>query len=143
MPRTKIDGNTIDDKHALNVIEAQRYSANYQQLFAGDDQVEWDFLAPATGQSWVLGGITISFDALPILTGMLTVDVAGDMYWGSFVGQTPAAIEPGSPATFHFLFRPAMKFEEDTALQVNWIGGDPATIGLISFLVWQEDDICY
>lgn len=145
MPRAIIDGNRIDHRHALNVVNVQAYEDDQYWPFAGDATVQWDLGAPTTGHAWVLAWITISFDVLPTVTGLLFVDsnTAATDWWYSFVGQVPAIAEPGSPATFHFVFDPAMRFPVDEDVAVNWIGGDVATAGLVSYGVWEEDDICY
>lgn len=145
MPRAILDGNRIDHRHALNVVNVQAYEVDQFQIFAGDDTEVWDLGAPTTDHAWVLAWITISFDILPTLPGLLFVDsdTGGNLWWFSFIGQIPAAVEPGSPATFHFIFDPAIRFTINEDLAVNWIGGDGATLGFISYGVWEEDDICY
>lgn len=147
MPRAILNGNRIDHRHALNVVNVQAYEADTNALFdAGDPQV-WDLGLPTTGHSWVISSASISFDVLPMLPGTYFIDsLAGALiWWATYIGQAPTAlgIDPGNPATYHFNFKPAMKFPVDQDVAINWIPGTPGLVGSMNLGCWEEDDICY
>lgn len=147
MPRAIINGNTIDHRHALNVVNVQAYEVDRISLFdAGAPQV-WDLGLPTTGHSWVISSASISFDVLPTIAGTYFIDslVGANIWWVAFIGQAPAAlaIEPGNPATYHFNFNPALKFPVDEDVAINWLPGTPQLTGWMTLGCWEEDDICY
>lgn len=147
MPRTKINGNTIDHLHALNVVNEQAYEADRVALFDADDDLVWDLGVPTRGHHWVISYASISFDTLPLLPGTFFIDslLGANIWWVAFIGQSPWAlgIEPGNPATYHFKFKPALKFPVDEDVAINWFAGTPGVVGWMTLGCWEEDDICY
>lgn len=143
---TKIEGNTITHRWALNIENVHEIEPECMDMQPGDAQIIWDFGLPTTGNCWVLSAITISFDLQPVLPGMLWVDsnAGATLWWMTFVGQTPAAVAgvPTAQGPYKFHFTPVIKFPVDEDVAINYIGGDPAVIFWNSWEIWQEQESC-